>query len=63
MKIGMIGLGKMGLNLVQNLIHHQHQVVAYDLNTQLVDQAPSAVQKPHQLNCSLRNWINPASYG
>ncbi|MCT1398037.1 6-phosphogluconate dehydrogenase (decarboxylating) [Paenibacillus sp. LC231] len=39
MKIGMIGLGKMGLNLVQNLIHHQHQVVAYDLNTQLVDQA------------------------
>ena len=38
MKIGMIGLGKMGLNLVQNLIHHQHQVVAYDLNTQLVDQ-------------------------
>ncbi|OME87657.1 MULTISPECIES: phosphogluconate dehydrogenase (NAD(+)-dependent, decarboxylating) [Paenibacillus] len=39
MKIGMIGLGKMGLNLVQNLIHHQHQVVAYDLNKELVDQA------------------------
>lgn len=39
MKIGMIGLGKMGLNLVQNLIHHQHQVVAYDLNTELVAQA------------------------
>ncbi|ETT69474.1 phosphogluconate dehydrogenase (NAD(+)-dependent, decarboxylating) [Paenibacillus sp. FSL H8-0457] len=39
MKIGMIGLGKMGLNLVQNLIHQQHQVVAYDLNTELVAQA------------------------
>lgn len=39
MKIGMIGLGKMGLNLVQNLIHHQHQVVAYDLNTELVAKA------------------------
>lgn len=36
MKIGMIGLGKMGLNLVQNLIHHQHEVVAYDLNADLV---------------------------
>ncbi|KOR75879.1 phosphogluconate dehydrogenase (NAD(+)-dependent, decarboxylating) [Paenibacillus solani] len=39
MKIGMIGLGKMGLNLVQNLIHHEHQVVAYDLNSELVTQA------------------------
>ncbi|OOC57636.1 phosphogluconate dehydrogenase (NAD(+)-dependent, decarboxylating) [Paenibacillus ihbetae] len=39
MKIGMIGLGKMGLNLVQNLIHHQHEVVAYDLNADLVSKA------------------------
>lgn len=39
MKIGMIGLGKMGLNLVQNLRHHQHQVVAYDLNADSVQLA------------------------
>ncbi|OPA81206.1 6-phosphogluconate dehydrogenase (decarboxylating) [Paenibacillus selenitireducens] len=32
MKLGMIGLGKMGFNLVQNLLHHQHQVVVYDVN-------------------------------
>ncbi|MFE9276905.1 phosphogluconate dehydrogenase (NAD(+)-dependent, decarboxylating) [Paenibacillus glucanolyticus] len=46
MKIGMIGLGKMGLNLVQNLIHQQHQVVAYDLNTELVSQAAGYGAEP-----------------
>jgi 6-phosphogluconate dehydrogenase len=38
MEIGLIGLGKMGLNLGQNLLDHGHQVVAYDLNKQAVDQ-------------------------
>jgi 6-phosphogluconate dehydrogenase len=33
MKIAMIGLGKMGRNLALNLLHHQHQVIAYDVNT------------------------------
>ncbi len=32
MKLGMIGLGKMGFNLVQNLLQHQHEVVVYDVN-------------------------------
>lgn len=32
MKLGMIGLGKMGFNLVQNMLRHQHQVVVYDVN-------------------------------
>jgi 6-phosphogluconate dehydrogenase len=36
MQIGFIGLGKMGFNLVQNLLVHQHEVVAYDLDTTLV---------------------------
>src|SRR3954471_16156985 len=38
MKLGLIGLGKMGLNLGQNLIEHNHEVVAFDLN-------PSAVEE------------------
>jgi 6-phosphogluconate dehydrogenase len=38
MKVGLVGLGKMGLNLGQNLIDHQHEVVAYDVN-------PSAVEE------------------
>jgi 6-phosphogluconate dehydrogenase len=36
MQIGFIGLGKMGFNLVQNLLQHQHQVVAYDIDNQLI---------------------------
>ncbi|MED1421001.1 decarboxylating 6-phosphogluconate dehydrogenase [Bacillus smithii] len=38
MKIGLIGLGKMGLNLGQNLIDHRHEVVAYDVNPQAVEE-------------------------
>ncbi|PFN98107.1 6-phosphogluconate dehydrogenase (decarboxylating) [Bacillus sp. AFS076308] len=37
MKVGLIGLGKMGFNLGQNLIEHNHEVVAFDVN-------PSAVE-------------------
>lgn len=32
MKIGFIGLGKMGSNMVERLLLHNHQVVAYDLS-------------------------------
>ncbi|MCY9665702.1 decarboxylating 6-phosphogluconate dehydrogenase [Paenibacillus alginolyticus] len=32
MKIGLVGLGKMGLNLGRNLLDHNYEVVAYDLN-------------------------------
>lgn len=32
MEIGMIGLGKMGLNLVHNLLDHDIKVVAYDIS-------------------------------
>ncbi|WP_010284827.1 phosphogluconate dehydrogenase (NAD(+)-dependent, decarboxylating) [Bacillus timonensis] len=38
MKVGLVGLGKMGLNLGQNLIDNKHEVVAYDVN-------PSAVEE------------------
>ena len=38
MKVGLIGLGKMGLNLGKNLIDHNHEVVAFDLNTSAVEE-------------------------
>ncbi|WP_163099006.1 phosphogluconate dehydrogenase (NAD(+)-dependent, decarboxylating) [Peribacillus alkalitolerans] len=38
MKVGLIGLGKMGLNLGQNLIDNKHEVVAFDLNTAAVEE-------------------------
>ncbi|GMA49636.1 hypothetical protein GCM10025857_09930 [Alicyclobacillus contaminans] len=36
MKIGLIGLGKMGYNLGLNLMEHGHQVVAYDVSADAV---------------------------
>ena len=42
MQVGLIGLGKMGFNLGQNLLDHNHSVVAYDLN-------PTAVQEMNRL--------------
>ncbi|MCC3358162.1 phosphogluconate dehydrogenase (NAD(+)-dependent, decarboxylating) [Bacillus sp. REN16] len=38
MKVGLVGLGKMGLNLGQNLIDNKHEVVAYDVNPSAVDE-------------------------
>ncbi|AWB44496.1 decarboxylating 6-phosphogluconate dehydrogenase [Paenibacillus sp. CAA11] len=36
MQVGLVGLGKMGLNLGKNLIDHKHEVVAFDLNANAV---------------------------
>ncbi|MCL6603952.1 MAG: decarboxylating 6-phosphogluconate dehydrogenase [Paenibacillus sp.] len=38
MKLGMIGLGKMGYNLVLNLLSHEHQVVVSDINSERGEQ-------------------------
>lgn len=39
MKLGMIGLGKMGFQLVLNLLQHDHEVVAFDMNPSTVKKA------------------------
>ncbi|MDR0267325.1 phosphogluconate dehydrogenase (NAD(+)-dependent, decarboxylating) [Paenibacillus sp.] len=41
MQVGLVGLGKMGLNLGQNLMDHKHNVVAFDLNTAAVEDMKS----------------------
>lgn len=41
MKLAICGLGKMGMNLALNLMEHGHEIVAYDLDEKLVDQAAS----------------------
>ncbi|MEW9576128.1 decarboxylating 6-phosphogluconate dehydrogenase [Bacillus toyonensis] len=38
MQVGLIGLGKMGLNLGKNLMDHKHEVVAFDLNASAVEE-------------------------
>ena len=42
MKIGMVGLGKMGANMVQRLLLGGHQVVAYDIREAAVQSAEEA---------------------
>ncbi|GAB2025079.1 decarboxylating 6-phosphogluconate dehydrogenase [Lactovum odontotermitis] len=39
MKFAMIGLGKMGLNLVENAVDHGNEVVVFDINPQAVQKA------------------------
>ena len=60
MKIGMVGLGKMGANMTERLIEKGHQVVAFDLNAAngdaarleaLFDRFPSLDQ-----NAALIGW-------
>lgn len=38
MKIGLIGLGKMGINIGKQFIDRNHQVVGYDVNQAAVDE-------------------------
>lgn len=38
MKVGLVGLGKMGVNLGQNLLDQRHDVVAFDVNSNAVEQ-------------------------
>ncbi|GEK27922.1 phosphogluconate dehydrogenase (NAD(+)-dependent, decarboxylating) [Furfurilactobacillus siliginis] len=42
MKLGLIGLGKMGLNLAENMMDHDNEVVGFDLNKDFVSQAVAA---------------------
>src|SRR6185369_16800817 len=36
MQLGMIGLGRMGANMVRRLLHAQHECVVYDRNAEAV---------------------------
>ncbi|WP_368646125.1 phosphogluconate dehydrogenase (NAD(+)-dependent, decarboxylating) [Alkalibacterium putridalgicola] len=39
MELAICGLGKMGMNLVLNLLDHDHKVVAYDIDEELIAEA------------------------
>ncbi len=57
MQIGMIGLGKMGLNLVKNMIRNGNEVVAFDLNKENVKLAEQAGATPASSNADLVNKL------
>ena len=46
MQLGMIGLGRMGANLVRRLMRAGHQCVVYDPNAEAVQTSSSGLRKP-----------------
>ena len=46
MKLALLGLGKMGWNLMLNLLDHGHEVVAYDIHAETVRQAAEKGAEP-----------------
>lgn len=46
MKLALCGLGKMGMNLVMNLMEHGHKVIAYDIQEDLVKEAAAYGASP-----------------
>jgi len=42
MKLGLVGLGKMGLNLAKNAMDHNHEIVGFDLSQDNVKEAVAA---------------------
>jgi 6-phosphogluconate dehydrogenase len=58
MQIALIGLGKMGFNLGMNMHNHKHEVIAFDLNQQLLQ---SIKQKGISTASSLDQLVNSLS--
>ncbi|MFP3854258.1 MAG: phosphogluconate dehydrogenase (NAD(+)-dependent, decarboxylating) [Anaerolineales bacterium] len=59
MKIGMIGLGKMGGNMSARLIRDGHEVVAFDLNQEAVDQAAEKGAIPAEGMADIIDQLSP----
>lgn len=55
MKLGYIGLGKMGFNMVQNLLDHNHEIIAYDISSELTDKISELGAKGVE---SIKNLVN-----
>ena len=46
MKLGYIGLGKMGFNMVERLLEKGHQVMVFDMNRQTVSAVAAKGAEP-----------------
>lgn len=59
-KLGFIGLGKMGFNMVQNLLDHKHEVTAYDITPELVEKISAyGAKKADSLSSLVKNLETP----
>lgn len=60
MRVGLIGLGKMGYNLSRNMLDNRHEVVAYDVDAKYVDKASVAgVTGVHSMAEMVRQLPSP----
>ncbi|MGY4597861.1 6-phosphogluconate dehydrogenase (decarboxylating) [Bradyrhizobium sp. GM22.5] len=65
MQLGMIGLGRMGGNIVRRLMRQGHSTVVYDKDAKAVAglAADGAVGSRRRSKSSLRNWSGRARPG
>ena len=64
MQMGMVGLGRMGMNMVQRLIKAGHQCVGFDSNQATIDTLTKpAAPAPLRLETSSRSSPRRASSG
>ena len=64
MELGMIGLGRMGTNMVRRLLRAGHQCVVYDLQSEIVqalvkEGAVAAIESGIPAACRLGPGPNP----
>jgi 6-phosphogluconate dehydrogenase len=59
MKVGMVGLGKMGANMSQRLVEHGHQVVAFDLSEKARDAVATFGAEPVATLEELASKLDP----
>jgi 6-phosphogluconate dehydrogenase len=64
MQLGMIGLGRMGANMVRRLLRGGHQCVVFNKTPKAVNDLvqEKATGSPHS-RTSLPNWRSPERYG
>jgi 6-phosphogluconate dehydrogenase len=64
MQIAMIGLGRMGANMVRRLIRKGHSCVVFNRSPQAVNElVKEKAIGPRRSQTSRRNWTNPGRSG
>lgn len=63
-QLGMIGLGRMGANLVRRLMRDGHPCVVHDLNRDaMLELEKEGRRPPRPSRSSWRSWHRPATCG
>ena len=59
-KIGFIGLGNMGANMVKNLLKANYDIIGYDVNPKAIENLiPYGIKKAANLNEISKNRVIP----